>query len=152
MNLLPLLTLLPITALAALNGRCSGSEATGEWGDAGICIRTGTCASYGGVYKSGACPHDPEDVKCCLIGRGPSPINICGGDSWCDWVPDGCPGAFLNGEWKTRFSRGRVVPFDLPPQAWWGLSLWSVVADVVCCRMTLGYCPGGNDFKCCYNP
>ncbi|KAJ9157997.1 hypothetical protein NKR19_g3719 [Coniochaeta hoffmannii] len=67
-----LVTLFPLTALATLNGHCSGSAATGVWKDNGICIKTSTCNSYHGQYKSGACPNDDDDVKCCIIGYYPN--------------------------------------------------------------------------------
>ncbi|KAK0726288.1 hypothetical protein B0T21DRAFT_385591 [Apiosordaria backusii] len=93
-----ILAAFPLTAFAAINGHCTGAEATGEWGSKGICIRTGTCNSYNGAYKSGACPFDGDDVKCCLIGRGPSSsTNPCGGASWCDWTSNSCSGSRLSG-------------------------------------------------------
>ncbi|KAK3294134.1 uncharacterized protein B0H64DRAFT_433365 [Chaetomium fimeti] len=88
-----LLAVLPLPALAALNGRCTGSKATGNWGEDGICISTSTCRSHGGEYKSGACPYDPENIKCCVVGVSPDgDQNPCGGLSWCTWTGNGCSG------------------------------------------------------------
>jgi len=100
--LIPLL-LIPTLTNAALNGRCTGSKATGDWKTKGICVRTSTCSKYkGGTYKSGACPYDPDDVKCCLVDE-------CSGypdgllyHSGCEWVGDSiCSegiGRWLDGE------------------------------------------------------
>ncbi|KAK4199168.1 hypothetical protein QBC40DRAFT_297735 [Triangularia verruculosa] len=82
----------PLAALATVNGHCSGDQATGEWRSKGICISTGTCTSYGGKYITGACPNDPDNIKCCLVGRYPSTVNPCGGLSWCDWTSNSCSG------------------------------------------------------------
>ena len=54
--ILTLLLIVPYT-FAALNGKCSGRN--------GICVKTTTCSSYGGVSFSGKCPSDSNDVKCC---------------------------------------------------------------------------------------
>ncbi|KAH8820211.1 hypothetical protein F5884DRAFT_763226 [Xylogone sp. PMI_703] len=82
-----LLGLFPLAALATVNGHCSGSAATGNWGTDGICVSTSTCTSYGGKYISGACPFDADNIKCCLVGLGPT-VNYdpCGGVSFCDWT------------------------------------------------------------------
>lgn len=72
MKLIYLTALFPVAALATLNGHCTGSAATGVWKDHGICIKTSTCDQYHGEYKSGACPDDPNDVKCCVIGYAPN--------------------------------------------------------------------------------
>jgi len=86
--LLPLLLLLPAT-LAALNGRCTGSKATGQYKESGICINTSTCKKYKGTTKDGACPYDPDDVKCCLIDNcAPSPDGDLGPHSYCEWTSD----------------------------------------------------------------
>lgn len=55
-----LLFLLPLTTLAKLNGPCTGAA-----NKPGVCIKTSSCTSGGGTYISGACPNDPNDVKCC---------------------------------------------------------------------------------------
>ncbi|CAI4215923.1 unnamed protein product [Parascedosporium putredinis] len=62
-----LLSISPLSVYAALNGPCTGDEATGEYGTKGTCISTSDCTRSGGHYKSGACPFDPNDVKCCVI-------------------------------------------------------------------------------------
>ncbi|KAK0667824.1 hypothetical protein QBC41DRAFT_227599 [Cercophora samala] len=125
MQLLYILTAFPLTALAALNGRCTGSEATGEWGSKGICVRTSTCTGAGGAYKTGACPSDPADVKCCLVGRGPSiSTNPCGAASWCDWTFNTCSGTRLTGKWCNCM----LCVYSSP---------------------SIGYCPGGSNYKCC---
>ncbi|KAH6669191.1 hypothetical protein F5X68DRAFT_265293 [Plectosphaerella plurivora] len=91
--------ILPAVALAALDGRCTGSQATGFWKESGICITTTNCSNRGGKTKNGACPSDPDNVKCCLIGAEPSNANPCGLYSHCSWRPGGssCAG----GTWIT---------------------------------------------------
>lgn len=90
-----LLPLFPLATVATLNGHCTGSAATGDWKEYGICIKTSTCNSYNGAYKSGACPNDPDDVKCCVIGMGDSvSVDPCGGTSYCEWTSDTCNGVF----------------------------------------------------------
>jgi hypothetical protein len=80
------LFILPQSSLAALNGRCTGSKATGEWKESGICIKTSTCAKYKGKTKTGACPYDPDNVKCCIIDEcSGSPEGLLN-HSWCDWT------------------------------------------------------------------
>ncbi|KAK4671955.1 hypothetical protein QC764_610210 [Podospora pseudoanserina] len=99
MQLLAILTTFPLTALAVVNGRCSGSAATGTWGQSGICISTGTCNSFGGVFKSGACPGDAADIRCCLIGLEGSTNKPCGAPrSYCDWDGHACWGVTHSGE------------------------------------------------------
>lgn len=95
-----LLALFPFSAMATLNGHCTGADATGDWGEYGICIYTSTCADYNGATTNGACPDDPDDIKCCLIGVGPSVSdNPCGGSSYCDWTSNGCEfGNWVAGE------------------------------------------------------
>lgn len=95
------LPLLP-AAHAALNGHCTGSAATGAWKDYGICVKTSTCNSFKGAYKSGACPNDPDDVKCCVVGIGDnSGENPCGGVSYCEWTSDTCNGVFKSSTCRT---------------------------------------------------
>ncbi|KAK0749007.1 hypothetical protein B0T18DRAFT_427205 [Schizothecium vesticola] len=84
-----LLLLLPVHTLAALNGRCTGSKATGQWKDDGICIKTSTCKKYKGSTKTGACPYDDDDVKCCLIDKCEGgPEEGLGPHSFCSWTTD----------------------------------------------------------------
>ncbi|KAK3988672.1 hypothetical protein QBC44DRAFT_292297 [Cladorrhinum sp. PSN332] len=91
------LATLPLAAFAAINGKCSGSAATGKWKESGICVKTSTCRSYGGSYKNEACPNDPADVKCCLVGIVPNAITQpCGPDSWCTWTSNGCVGRWMS--------------------------------------------------------
>lgn len=87
--ILLLLLLLPLPSLAALNGRCTGSKATGQWKDDGICIRTSTCKKYKGSTKNGACPFDDDDVKCCLVDKCEGgPEEGLGPKSFCSWTTD----------------------------------------------------------------
>jgi hypothetical protein len=79
------------TALAALNGRCSGT-ATGAYRNQGICVKTSTCSSHGGSYISGGCPNDPADVKCCVI------YECYGDESMCQWTNTFCDGPWRSGE------------------------------------------------------
>ncbi|KAK0613726.1 hypothetical protein B0T14DRAFT_569740 [Immersiella caudata] len=78
----------PFSTLAALNGRCTGSKATGQWKEEGICIKTSTCRRYKGRTTNGACPNDPDDVKCCLIDECNGQPDQLGWSSWCEWTSD----------------------------------------------------------------
>ncbi|CAP65955.1 uncharacterized protein PODANS_5_11480 [Podospora anserina S mat+] len=130
MHSILVLATLPLAALAALNGRCTGSAATGKWGESGICVRTSTCNSYGGSYKTGACPNDPSDVKCCLVGITPNAATQpCGADSWCTWTSNGCLGRWISGK-SFRSS----------------ISLFCRHQLLIKC---LERCPGGSNYKCC---
>lgn len=83
---------LPFGALAALNGHCDKSIATGQFKTRGICIKTSTCKKYKGKTQTGACPWDPDDVKCCVIDScGPDPDTYLGPYTQCDWTSNGCP-------------------------------------------------------------
>ncbi|KAK4100210.1 hypothetical protein N658DRAFT_516888 [Parathielavia hyrcaniae] len=84
-----LLSLLP-TALAALNGHCSGT-ATGVYKSQGICVKTSTCSSYGGSTINGGCPNDPADVKCCVM------YECYGDESMCQWTNTLCDGPWRSG-------------------------------------------------------
>lgn len=100
MRALSLLIVFPLAAQAALNGRCTGSQATGDWREHGICITTSTCASFGGYNKRGACPNDPDNVRCCIVGTADDWANDpCGGNpgSWCDWTSNSCSGTRVSG-------------------------------------------------------
>ncbi|KAK4220843.1 hypothetical protein QBC38DRAFT_449681 [Podospora fimiseda] len=100
------LVTLPVAALAAINGRCYGSAATGKWKESGICVKTSTCNAYRGSYKNNACPDDAADVKCCLVGITPNAAtNPCEPDSWCTWTSNGCAG-----RWKSSLM-GHVTLF-----------------------------------------
>ncbi|KAB2576870.1 putative secreted protein [Lasiodiplodia theobromae] len=70
----PLLFLLPLTTLAKFNGPCTGAA-----NKPGVCIKTSSCTSGGGTYISGACPNDPNDVKCCTKAS-------CGSGGTCKFV------------------------------------------------------------------
>jgi hypothetical protein len=90
--------LVPST-IAALNGHCTDIDhlGPGSFLVDGICTYTSTCKQYGGSYATGACPGDPEDVKCCFVNTC-APAN---GEwySYCDWTANGClNGHFVNGE------------------------------------------------------
>ena len=54
--ILPLLS----TAVAAVNGPCSID------GTPGVCVTTSDCAAGDGSFRSGFCPNDPDNVKCCI--------------------------------------------------------------------------------------
>ncbi|KAH7171332.1 hypothetical protein EDB81DRAFT_778259 [Dactylonectria macrodidyma] len=75
-----LLTLLAVTAHAAVNEPCYGKN-----GYAGVCVTTSTCSKSGGVTISGACPKDPANVKCCSKPA-------CGSGGNCRWISD-CAGS-----------------------------------------------------------
>ena len=70
-----------VAAYAALNGRCNSDHPTG------ICLHTSKCNSLGGDFVSGACPNDPNDIKCCeSIGCSAPRV----GDGSCDWIDHRC--------------------------------------------------------------
>ncbi|KAJ3961840.1 hypothetical protein N0V92_001492 [Colletotrichum tropicale] len=76
------------TVFAALNEPCYGSG-----GRAGVCVTTSSCSSSGGTTINGACPKDPDNVKCCTKASCGSGGNCrftsdCAGDS----VANQCPG------------------------------------------------------------
>ena len=73
--------LLPALALAAINEPCYGPS-----GRAGVCITTSDCSAAGGTSISGACPSDPDNVKCCS-----KPTCGTGGSGNCRWTSD-CAG------------------------------------------------------------
>ncbi|KAL8950654.1 MAG: hypothetical protein Q9222_003313 [Ikaeria aurantiellina] len=60
MHLLTSLLLLPTLILASLNGPCSID------GTPGVCITTTSCSSADGSFRSGFCPNDPDNVRCCI--------------------------------------------------------------------------------------
>ncbi|KAH7375199.1 hypothetical protein B0T11DRAFT_269870 [Plectosphaerella cucumerina] len=94
------LAVFPVAALAALNGRCTGDQATGLWKADGICLTTTTCSNRGGKTKDGACPNDGNNIKCCVINESRNP---CGVSSYCTWASNPC---FLSGRRLTGFCPG----------------------------------------------
>lgn len=124
----------PLTAVATLNGHCSGSEATGAWASDGICIDSSTCIAYNGDYINGGCPYDPDPIKCCLVGVSPdASVNPCGGVSICTWTSNGCTGT-----WKP----GELYPYL-------ATVLLTTTIELMPCHL-IGYCPGGSNYECCY--
>ena len=87
-SILILTTSFTLPIPAALNGRCTGSKATGEWKSDGICIKTSTCRKYKGTAKDGACPHDPDDVKCCVTDECSGHPDGLLYHSRCEWTGD----------------------------------------------------------------
>lgn len=87
------------TALAAVDEPCFGSG--GRSGGSvpsqfsspvspsftGVCLKTSDCSAKGGVSITGACPSDPENVRCCTKA---SCSNGSGGN--CRWTSD-CAGS-----------------------------------------------------------
>lgn len=74
-----LLPLLPLS-FAALNGPCKIG------GTPGVCITTSDCAADDGSFRSGFCPNDPDNVRCCIkpeCGSGGNcrPSSTCSGTS-----------------------------------------------------------------------
>lgn len=98
-----LIPLFPLTAVATVNGHCSGSSAggtaTGEYLEYGICIDQTTCTStYKGSHINGGCPNDASNIKCCVVGlEGSSSVNPCGGISYCSWSNLQCSGSYKSG-------------------------------------------------------
>jgi len=79
------LTIISIhAALAAINGRCSSGN--------GVCVTTSSCTKAGGTYKSGLCPNDPNDVKCC----NKSKCTVNGKTGVCKFTSD-CNGTSYSG-------------------------------------------------------
>ena len=81
-----LLPLLPL-CLAALNGPCSID------GTPGVCVTTTNCAASDGSFRSGFCPNDPENVRCCIKPECGSGGN-CRPEGTCDGTTKTglCPG------------------------------------------------------------
>ncbi|KAF2279364.1 uncharacterized protein EI97DRAFT_370485 [Westerdykella ornata] len=70
-----------------VNGPCTGAN-----GVKGVCVSTGSCASDGGTYITGACPGTPDNIKCCT-----KPSCQRGSQSGaCRWT-DECAGTVLTG-------------------------------------------------------
>ncbi|KAG6985310.1 hypothetical protein G7Y79_00116g101800 [Physcia stellaris] len=80
-----LFSLLPLT-LAAVNGPCID-------GTPGVCVTTSDCAAADGSFRSGFCPNDPDNVRCCIKPECGSGGN-CRSTSSCDGTPKAglCPG------------------------------------------------------------
>jgi len=110
---LAVFTLLPISTLASLNGHCTGSKATGQWKSDGICIKTSTCKKYKGSYTSGACPYDPDDVKCCVIDECSGYPDSLGYHSRCEWTNSdsicNSLGQWLNSKYFSVYQRQESV-------------------------------------------
>jgi len=70
-------------AFAAINGRCSSGN--------GVCVSTSSCTKAGGTYKSGLCPNDPNDVKCCNKS-----CKVNGASGTCKFTGD-CKGKHYSG-------------------------------------------------------
>ena len=81
-----LFSLLPLS-LAAVNGPCAID------GTPGVCVTTSNCAAADGSFRSGFCPNDPDNVRCCIKPECGSGGN-CRSTSSCDGTPKAglCPG------------------------------------------------------------
>jgi hypothetical protein len=101
---LPLVFLLALPSLAALNGRCTGSKAKGQYKEDGICITTSTCKKYKGTTTNGACPYDSDDVKCCIIDECNGRPEGLFDHSRCTWTADkdNVCSRWLNSEYLIR--------------------------------------------------
>ncbi|KAL8730568.1 MAG: hypothetical protein Q9166_004022 [cf. Caloplaca sp. 2 TL-2023] len=86
LSLTVILPLLPL-CLAAVNGPCTID------GTPGVCVTTGNCAASDGSFRSGFCPNDPDNVKCCIKPECGSGGN-CRPESSCDGTTKTglCPG------------------------------------------------------------
>ncbi|KAM7213791.1 D-alanyl-D-alanine carboxypeptidase [Rhypophila decipiens] len=71
-------------AIAAVNEPCYGSG-----GRAGVCMTTSKCSADGGTTINGACPSDPDNVKCCTKAS-------CNSGGNCRWKSD-CAGTAASG-------------------------------------------------------
>ncbi|MCJ1270389.1 hypothetical protein MMC22_010286 [Lobaria immixta] len=71
------------TALGAVNGPCSVD------GTPGVCISSATCSDSDGSSRSGFCPDDPSDIKCCIKPD-------CGTGGNCRWTSQ-CSGSSQTG-------------------------------------------------------
>ncbi|KAH6904001.1 hypothetical protein BKA70DRAFT_1110062 [Coprinopsis sp. MPI-PUGE-AT-0042] len=63
---------------AAINDPCDAG------GIPGICVTTSTCAFSDGTSRTGFCPNDDSDVKCCTTKCGPGAAGICRFNSTCE--------------------------------------------------------------------
>jgi hypothetical protein len=54
------------------------NEACNVNGVPGVCVKTSSCKSSGGISTPGHCPNDPADVQCCTKGS-------CGSSGSCKW-------------------------------------------------------------------
>lgn len=61
------------TTLGAVNGPCSVD------GTPGVCTSSATCSDSDGSFRSGFCPDDPSDIKCCIKPD-------CGTGGNCRWT------------------------------------------------------------------
>ncbi|KAL8670462.1 MAG: hypothetical protein Q9168_005002 [Polycauliona sp. 1 TL-2023] len=84
---LPLILALISASLAAVNGPCSID------GTPGVCVTTTDCAASDGSFRSGFCPNDATNVKCCIKPECGSGGN-CRSESTCDGTTKTglCPG------------------------------------------------------------
>lgn len=67
------------TTFGAVNGPCSVD------GTPGVCIPSATCSGSDGSFRSGFCPDDASDVKCCIKPD-------CGTGGNCRWTSQ-CSGS-----------------------------------------------------------
>lgn len=67
------------TALGAVNGPCSID------GTPGVCVSSATCSESDGSFRSGFCPGDASDIKCCIKPD-------CGSGGNCRWTSQ-CSGS-----------------------------------------------------------
>ncbi|OHE99972.1 hypothetical protein CORC01_04619 [Colletotrichum orchidophilum] len=69
-------------ALAAIGGYCHDSK-----GNYGTCQKTSKCSSLNGYTKTGLCPNDPADVKCCFYPD-------CNSNGFCQKDTLSCSGSY----------------------------------------------------------
>ncbi|KAL8811653.1 MAG: hypothetical protein Q9200_001623 [Gallowayella weberi] len=81
-----ILPLLPLS-FAAVNGPCSID------GTPGVCVTTTNCAKADGSFRSGFCPNDVDNVKCCIKPQCGAGGNCRSSSSCTGTVKKGlCPG------------------------------------------------------------
>lgn len=71
------------TTLGAVNGPCSID------GTPGVCISSAQCSDSDGSSRSGFCPDDPSNIKCCIKPD-------CGSGGNCRWTSQ-CSGSSQTG-------------------------------------------------------
>lgn len=68
---------------AVINGHCT-DPSDGHRPDNGVCVKTSDCTGAGTTIKTGWCPNDPNDVKCCFK----APCYTPGAHSQCMFTDD----------------------------------------------------------------
>jgi len=84
-----------VPTIARLNGPCQENE-----NKKGACVKIKDCERHDGLYVTGLCPDDPQDVQCCfkdayLSHLNPPRSGSCVPEESCSnggFLPGMCPG------------------------------------------------------------